>query len=65
MAKSKHTIEVDPDTLGVASRHHFLMANDEDYRAAALTPPGGKTPQVELPDGPGLSAGALAAASAA
>lgn len=65
MANHQHTIEVDPDTLGVASRHHFLMANDEDYRAAALTPPGGKTPDVELPDGPGLSAGALAAASVA
>ncbi len=65
MAKSKHTIEVDVDDLGVASRHHFLMANDEDYRAAAHTPPGGKTPSVTLPDGPGLSAGALAAASVA
>jgi hypothetical protein len=65
MAKHKHTIEVDTDKLGVASRHHFLMANDEEYRASALTPPGGKTPDVELPDDAGLSNGALAAASAA
>lgn len=48
MAKndSKHevTVEVDVEELGVASRHHFLMANDEDYRKAALTPPGGNAP---------------------
>lgn len=44
MAKKKFSVEVDPDQLGVASRHHFLMANDQDYRDAALTPPGGKAP---------------------
>lgn len=62
MAKTKHTIEVDPDKLGVASRHHFLMANDQEYRAAALTPPGGKTPDVELPDHSGLNPASLVAA---
>lgn len=63
MAKDKITVEVDPDQLGVVSRHHYLMANDKDYRKAALTPPGGPEPDVELPDHNGLSAAALVAAA--
>lgn len=73
MAKSKTekvTVEVDPEDLGVVSRHHFLMANDEDYRTRALTPPGGLAPgegdksAVELPDGNGLTSASLVAAAA-
>lgn len=46
MAKNSNSIsvEINPDDLGVASRHHFLMATDQDYRDRALTPPGGKAP---------------------
>jgi hypothetical protein len=44
MATYKHTVEVDPDKLGVLQRHDFLMATDEDYRKEALTPPGGYAP---------------------
>jgi hypothetical protein len=38
------TIEVNPDDLGVSTRHHFLMATDENYRKESLTPPGGYAP---------------------
>ena len=72
MAKNKGekvTVEVNPDELGVASRHHFRMANDQDYRDRALTPPGGLAPgEGDKPDDPtpddsGLTAGALVAAA--
>jgi hypothetical protein len=67
MAKSKDTekitVEVNVNDLGVLSRHHFRMANDEHYRARALTPPGGIEPDVELPDHNGLSAAALVGAA--
>lgn len=71
MAKNteKVTVEIDPDDLGVASRHHFLMANDQEYRDLALTPPGGNAPgeagkdEQPTPDSHGVTAGALAAAS--
>lgn len=66
MAKSKSekvTVEVNVDDLGVLSRHHYLMANDEEYRKRALTAPGGREPDVELPDHSGLTAGAVVAAS--
>jgi hypothetical protein len=72
MAKDKHkfTVEVDVDDLGVASKHEFLMANDQDYRDAALTPPGGKAPGEggkepdPIPEGSGLNAASLVAAGA-
>lgn len=72
MAKSKNekvTVEVDPDDLGVLSRHQFRMANDQDYRDRALTPPGGKAPGEDekpsspTPDRSGLTAAALVAAA--
>lgn len=72
MAKSKSekiTVEVNPDDLGVVSRHHFLMANDQDYRDRALTPPGGLAPgegdkdKDPTPDASGITAGALVAAA--
>lgn len=45
MAKAKgKTAEADVDSMGVATRHHYLMANDEEYRKRALTPPGGLAP---------------------
>ncbi|MEJ7787692.1 MAG: hypothetical protein WKF96_23060 [Solirubrobacteraceae bacterium] len=45
MAKTeKITVEVDPSQLGVASQHHYRMANDQEYRDRALTPPSGKAP---------------------
>jgi len=66
-----HTIsvDVDPDDLGVLSRHDYKMANDQDYRDEALTPPGGKAPgedgkdEAPLPDHDGVSANALVAAA--
>lgn len=67
----KVTVEVDPDELGVVSRHHFRMANDQEYRDRALTPPGGKAPgedgkpESPTPDSDGLTAGALVGAAAA
>lgn len=64
MPKDKITVEVDVNDLGVVARHHYLMANDEEYRASALTPPGGDKPDVELPEGNGLTAAALVGASA-
>ena len=72
MAKDKHkfTVEVDADDLGVCTKHDFLMANDQDYRHAALTPPGGHAPGTggkepePCPDGSGLSAASLVAAGA-
>lgn len=72
MAKDtqKVTVEVDVNDLGVVSRHHFLMANDQDYRDRALTPPGGKAPGEDgkpadpVPDDrSGITAGALVGAS--
>lgn len=72
MAKTKTTkvtVEVDPDELGVLAAHHFRMANDQDYRDRALTPPGGLAPgeggKVEdpTPDDSGLTASALVAAA--
>ena len=63
------TVEVDPDNLGVASRHHYLMANDQDYRDRALTPPGGvapgegEKPEDPTPEGNGLTAASLVAAA--
>jgi hypothetical protein len=62
--KNKVTVEIDTDDLGVVSHHRYRMATDEDYRARALTPPGGQAPDVELPEGNGLSAAVVAAASA-
>lgn len=45
MAKNhKITLEVDPDNLGVATRHHVRMATDQDYRNRTLTPQGGVAP---------------------
>lgn len=64
MSKHKVTLEVDPDKLGVASRHHFRMANDKSYRERALTAPGGEAPDVELPEHDGLTAAALVGAAA-
>ena len=73
MAKDKTekiTVEVNPDDLGVVSRHHFLMANDQEYRDRALTPPGGKAPgegdkpESPTPDSSGLTAAALVGAAA-
>lgn len=70
MAKDKITVQVDPDGLGVTSRHHYRMANDQDYRDRALTPPGGKAPgegdkpAAPTPDGSGLTAAAVVAAAA-
>lgn len=69
MPKSKSntesiTVDVNVDDLGVLARHHFRMANDEEYRRRALTPPGGQEPDVELPEGNGLTASALVAAAA-
>jgi hypothetical protein len=72
MAKDKHkfTVEIDVDDLGVASKHEFLMANDQDYRDAALTPPGGKAPgeagrePSPCPDTSGINAASLVAAGA-
>lgn len=67
--KQKVTVEVDPNELGVLTRHHFLMANDQDYRNEALTPPGGKAPgedgkpEAPLPDGDGLTPAVIAAAA--
>lgn len=63
MANHKISVEIDPDDLGVLSRHHYLMANDKKYRERALTAPGGEAPDVELPDHDGLSASALVAAA--
>lgn len=69
MAKDKITVEVDVDDLGVLAKHHYRMANDQDYRDNALTPPGGKAPgegdkpASPAPDGHGLSASALVAAA--
>lgn len=66
---TKVTVEVDVDDLGVASRHHFRMANDQDYRDRALTPPGGLAPgegdkdKDPTPDGNGLNAASLVAAA--
>jgi hypothetical protein len=66
---TKVTVEVDPDNLGVTARHHFLMANDQDYRDRALTPPGGKAPGEDgkpenpTPEGSGLTAAALVASA--
>ena len=46
MAKKDNsvTITVDPDDLGVLTKHRLLMETDQDYRDRALTPPGGKAP---------------------
>lgn len=72
MAKDKTetiTVEVNPDNLGVLARHHFRMANDQEYRDRALTPPGGKAPgedgkpESPTPDGNGLTAAALVGAA--
>lgn len=66
----KITVEVDAYNLGVVSRHHYRMANDQEYRDAALTPPGGNAPgeagkdPAPTPDHSGLSASALVAAAA-
>lgn len=63
----KITIEVDPDNLGVLSRHDLLMQTDQEYRDEALTPPGGKAPgeggkaEDPIPDEPVYPAGAVAA----
>lgn len=68
--KTSVTVEVDPADLGVTSRHHHRMANDEEYRNRALTPPGGFGPGEEgkaespLPEGHGLPANVLADAAA-
>lgn len=65
----KVTVEIDTDDLGVASRHHFLMANDQDYRDRALTPPGGKAPGEDdkpanpTPDHDGITASTLVGAA--
>lgn len=74
MAKNKSKsvsveVSVDPDELGVLSRHKVLMANDQEYRDRALTPPGGKAPgedgkpESPVPDSSGIPAGALVAAA--
>jgi len=70
--KEKVTVEVDVEDLGVVSRHHYLMANDQEYRDEALTPPGGKAPgEGDKPESPvpddrsGLTAGALVGAASA
>lgn len=70
MAKDTITVEVDPDNLGVLAKHHYRMANDQDYRDNALTPPGGKAPgEGDKPADPvpdernGLTAAALVAAA--
>ena len=69
--KEKVTVEVDVEDLGVVSRHHYLMANDQEYRDEALTPPGGKAPgegdkpESPTPDHNGLTAGALVGAASA
>lgn len=63
------TVEVDVDDLGVLARHHYRMANDQEYRDRALTPPGGKAPgeggkpASPTPDGNGLTASALVGAA--
>lgn len=45
MAKNeKITLEVDPDNLGVLTKHRVRMETDQDYRDRALTPPGGLAP---------------------
>ena len=65
----KVTVEVDPSELGVLSRHAYRMANDQDYRDAALTPPGGLKPgeggkpASPTPDRSGINPAVLAAAA--
>jgi hypothetical protein len=71
MAKKKDettvNISVNPDDLGVLSKHDLLMQTDQEYRDEALTPPGGKAPGEgdkpadPIPDDPILPAGAIAA----
>jgi hypothetical protein len=69
MATDKITVEVDVDDLGVLAKHHYRMANDQEYRDNALTPPGGKAPgegskpASPTPDHNGLTASALVAAA--
>jgi hypothetical protein len=72
MAKAKNptiTVEVDPDSLGVLARHHYLTANDQEYRNRHLTPPGGNAPgeggkaEDPVPDRSGLTSAALVAAA--
>lgn len=40
---------------GVIQQHEDRMANDEDYRASALTPPGGVPPEDHKNDGKELA----------
>lgn len=73
MAKKDDSIkisaEVDVNDLGVLGRHHARMANDQDYRDRALTPPGGKAPgedgkpESPLPEGHGVPDATLVAAA--
>jgi hypothetical protein len=42
--KDTLTLEVNPDDLGVLSKHRVLMQTDQEYRDRALTPPGGYAP---------------------
>jgi hypothetical protein len=64
------TIEIDPDKLGVCARHEFLVATDQEYRNAALTPQGGLAPgeggkpEDPVPGTDALNSAAFAAAAA-
>jgi len=44
MPKDKLSIEVDVEKLGVCTRHDLLVATDQEYRDACLTPQGGTAP---------------------